>query len=76
MYVNQLAFKCLPTWSSLVEGDEQLDRPNSQITMEFAVHVLLNFLGFNINKTAFCLGRSMLPRMLRTATPDSLVNQV
>ena len=34
-------FACQPTkpWSSLVEGDEKLDRPNSQTTM----NVLQNF---------------------------------
>ena len=25
---------CVKSWSSLVEGDEQLDRPNSQTIME------------------------------------------
>ena len=31
---KSLSIQCL-VWSSLVEGDEQLDRPNSQTTMEF-----------------------------------------
>ena len=43
-------------WSSLEGGDEQLDRPNSQTTMQV--------LGFNINTTAFCLGRSRLHLLL------------
>ena len=43
-------------WSSLEGGDEQLDRPNSQTTMQV--------LGFNKNTTAFCLGRSRLHLLL------------
>ena len=45
-------------WSSLV-GDEQLDRPNSK-PFNYAVHVLHKHFGFNINTTAFCLGRYSL----------------
>ena len=36
--------KCDP-WSSLVEGDEQLDRPTVQQLLNYAMHVLHNFLG-------------------------------
>ena len=43
-------------WSSLVEGDEQLDRPLYKQLWNYAMHVLHNFLGFNIHTTAFCLG--------------------
>ena len=56
-------------WSSVVEGDEQLDRPNSQTTtMEFC-HALLHmgfFLGggVNINTIAFCLGWCSLHLLL------------
>ena len=48
------------SWSSLVEGDEQLDRPNSQTTLELCHSCVAYFFGFNINTTAFCLGRSSL----------------
>ena len=37
-------------------GDEQLDRPNSQPTMELYHAHVVYFLGFNINTTAFQLG--------------------
>ena len=47
-------------WSSLLEGDEQLDWPNSQTTMECSMHVLHKFWGVNINTTAFCLGQYSL----------------
>ena len=32
-------------WSSLVEGDEQLDQPNSQTTMELCHVCVADFLG-------------------------------
>ena len=38
-------------WSSLVEGDEQLDCPNSQQLWNHAMHVLQFFFGFRINTT-------------------------
>ena len=43
--------------SLLLEGDEQLDRPNSQTTMELCHACVTYFFGFNINTTAFCFGR-------------------
>ena len=51
------------SWSYLVEGDEQLDWPNSQTTLEFW-HVLHNFFGYVQNTTAFCLARSSLHLLL------------
>ena len=51
-------------WSSLVEGDEQLNWPNSQITLELCHACAANFLGFNINTTAYCLGRCSLHLLL------------
>ena len=51
-------FKLLHPWSSLVKGDEQLDRPNSQKTLELCHACVAYFFWFNINTTAFCLGRS------------------
>ena len=60
--------KCDP-WSSLVEGDEQLDRPTVQQLLNYAMHVLHNFLGFRINKTAFCLGRYSLYLLLSKRAP-------
>ena len=51
-------------WSSLVEGYEQLDRPNRQTIMEYAMHVLHKLFGFNINPEAFCLGRYSLHLLL------------
>ena len=51
-------------WSSLVEGDKQLDWPNSQTTMELWHAFLHNYFGFDINTTAFCLGRSSLHLLL------------
>jgi len=44
-------------WSSLVEGDEQLDRPNSQTWWNDAKHRLHIFGGFHLNTTAYHLGR-------------------
>ena len=53
------------TWSSLVEGDEQLDRPNSQTTTtEFCLRCVIYFLGFNTNTTAFCLGQYSIHLLL------------
>ena len=43
------------SWSSLVEGDEQLDRPNSQTCMECCHACAVSFLGFAINTTAYHL---------------------
>ena len=43
----------------LVEGEEQMDRPNSQTAIliwYFAMHVIHRFFGFNINTTVLCLG--------------------
>ena len=40
-------------WSSLEEGDEQLDQPNSQTTFELCHACIEYFFGFNINTTAF-----------------------
>ena len=54
-------------WSFLVEGDEQLDRPNSQTTWNYAMHQLHNFLGFNTNTTALILGRSSLHLLLKSS---------
>ena len=52
-------------WSSLVEGDEQLDQPNSQTTMELCHACVAEiFLGVNRNTTAFCLGRYSLHFLL------------
>ena len=45
--------------SSWVDGDEQLDRPNSQTTM-----CCIIIVGFNIHTTAFCFGRSSLHLLL------------
>ena len=64
---NQITFLLIETiwpWSSLVEGDEQLDRPNSQTILNYAMHVLHKIFGFNINTTAFCLGRSSIHLLL------------
>ena len=42
------------SWSSLVGGDEQLDQPNSQTSIESCMlHLLYEFFGFNINTTDF-----------------------
>ena len=50
-------------WSSLVEGDEQLDRPNSLTTKELCICCLI-FWGFKITTRAFCLGRYSLHLLL------------
>ena len=55
-------------WSSLVEGDEQLDQPNSQTTMELCNACVEEFFGLNINTTAFCLGRSSLYLLLQKSS--------
>ena len=43
----------LEPWSSLVKGDEQLDQPNSQTTMELCHASVAYFFGLNTNTTAF-----------------------
>ena len=40
-----------------------MDRPNSQTTMKLC-HACVAFFRFNINTTAFCLGRSSLNLLL------------
>ena len=58
---KQGLFCCEEAWSSLVEGDEQLDRPASQTCMEYC-HVgmcCIMFFGF-YNTTAYHLGRYSL----------------
>ena len=47
-------------WSSLVEGDEQLDRHNSQTTKELFHARVAYFFGLNTNRTAYCLGQYSL----------------
>ena len=62
--------------SSLGEGDEQLDRRSRQTSMEFAMHVLRKFFRFNINTTAFCLGRSSLHLLpLKSSMKEILSSQ-
>ena len=61
-------------WSSLPERDELLYRPNSQTTMELChACVLHNFFRFNINTTAFCLGRSSLHLLLLKSSMAELL---
>ena len=47
-------------WISLVEGDEQLDRPKSQTSMEICMHMLHNFFGFVLNTAAYHFGQYIL----------------
>ena len=49
-------------WSSLGEGDEQLDRPNSQTTLELC-HACVVFM-LNLKNFDFCLGQSSLHLLL------------
>ena len=67
--LNRFGTRCVllesvSSWSSLVEGDEQLDRANSQTTLELCHACITYFFGFNINTTAFCLGWSSLHLLL------------
>ena len=59
-------------WSSLVEGDEQLDRPNSQTTVELCHACVAYFFGFNTNTTDFCLGQSSLHLLLLKSSMTEL----
>ena len=53
------------TWSSLVEGDEQADRPQSQTSMECCrACVAAYFWGVVINTTAYHLGRYSIHLLL------------
>ena len=66
--------QAIQQWSSLVEGDEQLDRPNSQTTTELChACVLHNFFSFNIITTSFCLGRSSLHHLLLKSSMAELL---
>ena len=66
MYFFVVSF-CIILCSTLsifiLPGDEQLDRPNGQTSMEIC-QVVVAYLGFNINTTAFCLGRYSLHLLL------------
>ena len=57
-------------FSSLVKGDEQLDQPNSQTTMELCHASVAYFFGLNTNTTAFWLGRSSLHLLLLKSSMD------
>ena len=47
-------------WSSLAEGDEQLDRANSQTCMECCRVFAEHFYGFLKNPTAYHMGKCSL----------------
>ena len=44
-------------WSSLVEGDEQLDQPNSQTTLELCHECVALFFWVEHKHNSFLLGR-------------------
>ena len=66
-------------WSSVLEGDEQLDRQNSQMSLECCHACVAKFFGFVINTTAYHLGRySLHSPLLKSSTEyqlRSIVNQ-
>ena len=61
--------------SSLVEGDEQLNRPTVKQLWNYAMHVLRIFFGFNNNRTAFCLGRDSLHLLLLESSMGKLMRK-
>ena len=62
-------------WNSLLEWDEQSDRPNSQTSMEWCHMIMLNyFLGFFKNTTAYHLDRYSLHLLLLNSSKTYLDN--
>ena len=64
MLLLLLLLCCAHPWKSLVEEDEQTDQPKSKQMWNVAMHVLHNFGFFDINATAFHLGRYNLQLLL------------
>ena len=51
-----------------------MDRPNSQTTRELYHACVASFFGFNMNTTAFCLGRYSLHLLLLKSSMANLIN--
>ena len=71
-----MSFLKVKPWSSLVEGDEQLDRPNSQTCMEWYSVCIAYFFWICHNTTTYHLGQYSLHLLLLKSSMTYLCGNI